>query len=233
MLDTVDQDGCEQGEEVRGAVLIVMPGLDASDRRIGDGPDGVHWRTLSFRETRAMTITDQPQSLQQAWIDKERLRQKYLEERNKRLRADGNDQYLRSPASSPTISTIPTRRSCRARRRPTTSPSPSSAAASPGSPPPRGCRRPASRTSASSRRAAISAAPGTGTAIPARSATRRRWSTCRCSKRPATCRPRNTRMRRKSSRIASASASNTASTTTRCFTPRSRSLEWDEAQSRW
>src|SRR4029453_3219987 len=26
---------------------------------------------------------------------KERLRQKYLEERNKRLRADGNDQYLR------------------------------------------------------------------------------------------------------------------------------------------
>src|SRR5882757_5929680 len=42
-----------------------------------------------------MTMTDQPQGLQNAAIDKERLRQKYLEERNKRLRPDGNDQYLR------------------------------------------------------------------------------------------------------------------------------------------
>src|SRR5882724_4457390 len=41
-----------------------------------------------------MTITDQPQAAQNAAIDKERLRQKYLEERNKRLRPDGNDQYL-------------------------------------------------------------------------------------------------------------------------------------------
>ena len=40
-------------------------------------------------------MTDQPQASQNAAIDKERLRQKYLEERNKRLRADGNDQYLR------------------------------------------------------------------------------------------------------------------------------------------
>src|SRR3954454_4332013 len=46
-----------------------------------------------------MTMTDQPQGLQAPLqtpaIDKERLRQKYLEERNKRLRPDGNDQYLR------------------------------------------------------------------------------------------------------------------------------------------
>jgi cation diffusion facilitator CzcD-associated flavoprotein CzcO len=42
-----------------------------------------------------MTITDQPRTSQNASIDKERLRQKYLEERNKRLRPDGNDQYLR------------------------------------------------------------------------------------------------------------------------------------------
>ena len=45
-----------------------------------------------------MTITDQPQGLQKSLqnrpVDKERLRQKYLEERNKRLRPDGNDQYL-------------------------------------------------------------------------------------------------------------------------------------------
>src|SRR5437660_10512759 len=48
-----------------------------------------------------MTITDQPQGLQEGLqkglqnrpVDKERLRQKYLEERNKRLRPDGNDQY--------------------------------------------------------------------------------------------------------------------------------------------
>ena len=41
-----------------------------------------------------MTMTDQPQGLQNPAIDKERLRQKYMEERNKRLRSDGNDQYL-------------------------------------------------------------------------------------------------------------------------------------------
>src|SRR6476469_10170125 len=42
-----------------------------------------------------MTMTDQPQNLRNAALDKERLRRKYLEERNKRLRPDGNDQYLR------------------------------------------------------------------------------------------------------------------------------------------
>src|SRR5438477_9839729 len=42
-----------------------------------------------------MTITAQPRASQNAAVDKERLRQKYLEERNKRLRPDGNDQYLR------------------------------------------------------------------------------------------------------------------------------------------
>src|SRR3982075_279319 len=41
-----------------------------------------------------MTITDQSQGSQSRRIDKERLRQKYLEERDKRLRPDGNDQYL-------------------------------------------------------------------------------------------------------------------------------------------
>src|SRR4051812_10258597 len=42
-----------------------------------------------------MTMTDHAPSSHSASIDKERLRQKYLEERNKRLRLDGNDQYLR------------------------------------------------------------------------------------------------------------------------------------------
>ena len=39
-----------------------------------------------------MTLTDQPS--QTTGIDKEWLRKKYLVERNKRLRSDGNDQYL-------------------------------------------------------------------------------------------------------------------------------------------
>ncbi|MDB5576821.1 MAG: monooxygenase [Bradyrhizobium sp.] len=42
-----------------------------------------------------MSVIDEPQNLQNSPIDKEKLRQKYLEERNKRLRADGNDQYVR------------------------------------------------------------------------------------------------------------------------------------------
>jgi cation diffusion facilitator CzcD-associated flavoprotein CzcO len=41
-----------------------------------------------------MTITDSPHNLRKPAIDKEKLRQKYMEERNKRLRADGNDQYI-------------------------------------------------------------------------------------------------------------------------------------------
>jgi cation diffusion facilitator CzcD-associated flavoprotein CzcO len=42
-----------------------------------------------------MTMTEQAKAPQSPAVDKERLRLKYLEERNKRLRADGNDQYLR------------------------------------------------------------------------------------------------------------------------------------------
>jgi hypothetical protein len=39
-----------------------------------------------------MTMTDQPPKT--ASIDKDALRKKYAEERDKRLRADGNEQYL-------------------------------------------------------------------------------------------------------------------------------------------
>jgi cation diffusion facilitator CzcD-associated flavoprotein CzcO len=41
-----------------------------------------------------MTMTEQSSAAKSVSIDKDRLRRKYLEERNKRLRADGNDQYL-------------------------------------------------------------------------------------------------------------------------------------------
>jgi cyclohexanone monooxygenase len=39
-----------------------------------------------------MTVTDDRQ--RSPAIDKERLRKKYIEERNKRLRAEGNDQSI-------------------------------------------------------------------------------------------------------------------------------------------
>ncbi|WP_291845751.1 NAD(P)/FAD-dependent oxidoreductase [Bradyrhizobium sp.] len=42
-----------------------------------------------------MTTSDQPQGLQGDATDKAKLRQKYAEERDKRLRPDGNEQYLR------------------------------------------------------------------------------------------------------------------------------------------
>src|SRR3954468_18188867 len=46
----------------------------------------------------SMAMTDQPQGIEdqgvQNRLDKERIRQKYREERNKRLRPDGNDQYV-------------------------------------------------------------------------------------------------------------------------------------------
>jgi hypothetical protein len=67
-----------------------------------------------------MTIMDEPQNLRSHPIDKERLRQKYLEERNKRLRADGNDQYLQFRGSSPTILKTPIRPLPGASRRTTT-----------------------------------------------------------------------------------------------------------------
>ncbi len=165
-----------------------------------------------------MTITDQPRASQNASIDKERLRQKYLEERNKRLRADGNDQYLRVAGQlahyldDPYTPVIP---------REAKTDHVTFAFIGGGF---AGLATAARMSEAGIRDVRIieiSAAPGTGTGIRARNAIRRRWSTCRCSKKPATCRRRNMRMRRKSSHTASASASNTASTNTRCSTPRS------------
>jgi cyclohexanone monooxygenase len=42
-----------------------------------------------------MKVTAGPTAPDGTPIDKEALRRKYLEERDKRLRADGNDQYVR------------------------------------------------------------------------------------------------------------------------------------------
>src|SRR5271169_2674810 len=65
-------------------------------------------------------------------------------------------------------------------------------------------------------------APGTGTAIPARNAISSRTSICRCSRRPATSRRRSTRSRRKSSRTRGASVRSSISIATRAFRRRSR-----------
>ena len=48
-----------------------------------------------------------PAAAEDLGFDPDALRAKYRAERDKRLRADGNEQYARSPATSPTTSTIP------------------------------------------------------------------------------------------------------------------------------
>ena len=53
-------------------------------------------------------------------LDIASLKERYAQEREKRLRPDGNDQYLRITGRSPTTSTTPTAPSSSASRRPTT-----------------------------------------------------------------------------------------------------------------
>ena len=126
-------------------------------------------------------------------------------------------------ATSPAISTIPgpipDLRASPSAKRPRLS---SSAAASAACCVARVCARPASLISASWKRLPISAAPGTGIAIPVRPATPRATSICRCWKRPATCRCANMRVRRRSTNTRAASAVTSVSTSARCFRPSSR-----------
>ena len=153
-------------------------------------------------------------------FDPDALREKYRQERDKRIRADGNDQYVEvtgkfahyvdDPYVEPGFTREPLTDEVDIvdhRRR---------------------LRRPArggarfreaglSPTSASSKRAATSAARGTGTAIRARSATSSRTATCRCSKSSATCRKRSTRSRRRSTSTRSASPTRSTSTTRALF----------------
>ena len=64
--------------------------------------------------------------------------------------------------------------------------------------------------------------PGIGIGTLARNATPRPWSICLSSRKPATGRQRNMPTRRKFWLIASVSAASTVFTRTRCFIPRSR-----------
>ena len=167
-------------------------------------------------------------------IDREALRARYREERDKRLRPDGNDQYIQPTGRFAHLLDDPYVQPDRARaalrrgdrrvhrrrlRRPVHRRAPEAG---------RHRRRPHHRGRRRRRRA-----PGTGTATRARCATRRRWSTCRCSKRPATCRRRSTRSRRRSSRTRSASPSTFGLYDHALFSTEVTRLEWDDAASRW
>jgi hypothetical protein len=134
-------------------------------------------------------------------FDPDALRSKYRHERDTRVRPDGNDQYVEvkgdfgryveDPYVEPGFSRDPLldevdaliigggfgglMAGARLRGR-------------------------GSNASASSRRAATLGAPGIGTATPARNATSRAISICRCSRRPAIFRGRSIRLPRKSER---------------------------------
>ena len=168
-------------------------------------------------------------------FDPDALQNKYLAERDKRLRADGNEQYVEvkaefsryvdDPYVEPGFTREPVFDDVEvaiigggfggllmgARLREA------------------GLRA----ASASSRRPATSAAPGTGTAIPARCATSSPTSTCRCSKSSATCRSTSTPSRRRSSSTAAASPGTTDLYDDALFQTAITELRWDEAAQRW
>ena len=167
-------------------------------------------------------------------FDKQALLARYIAERDKRIRADGNDQYLRVEGTLAHYLDDPY--TPFVEREPKTDHVTFAfvgggfAGLVTGAAAGRGRRQ---DMSASSRRAATSAAPGTGTAIRAPSATPPRWSTCRCSKRPATGRARSTPTPRKSCSSAGASAEQFGLYDNALFHTVVEDLSWDDANSRW
>ncbi|MFC7645795.1 flavin-containing monooxygenase [Streptosporangium lutulentum] len=180
-----------------------------------------------------MTVTGRFASPDGTAIDKESLRQRYLEERNKRLRPDGNDQYLRLTGhlahylDDPHTPMTP--------REPKTDHVTVAFIGGGFAGLVTGARlkEAASTTSASSRREAASAAPGTGTATPARSATRRRSCTCRSLRKPVTCRPRSTRTHPRSSNTRRRIGKQFGLYDDALFHTEVKDLRWDEERSRW
>ena len=167
-------------------------------------------------------------------VDREAIRRKYREERDKRLRPDGNDQYLqldgqlralprrpvhagppREPQDRPRHVRLHRRRLRRPRHRRA----------------PEGGRR---RRRAHHREGRRLRRHLVLEPLPRRAVRHRvASSTCRCSKRPGTCRPRSTRTRRRSSSTAGASASSSASTSNALFHTEVQDLAWDDERSRW
>ena len=167
-------------------------------------------------------------------FDPDALRDKYRQEREKRLRADGNAQYLEVTGQFAHYLEIPMWR--RIVREPLTDEvqvlviGGGFASLLIGAP--LLATPPVLKTFVWSKMAATSAAPGIGTAIRAPRATQKPTSTCRCSKRPATCRPKNTRRRRRfahSRRI----AKHYDLYRNVLFQTRITELRWDETRGRW
>ena len=173
--------------------------------------------------------------MSQLGFDPDALREKYREERDKRLRADGNEQYVEvdgefahylddpyvEPGSSASRCTdeVDVRRHRRRLRR-----AAGRRAAA------RGRRRGHPHRS---RRAATSAAPGTGTATRARRATSSPTSTCRCSRSSATCRRRSTSQAPEILEHSRAIGEHFDLYRDACFQTEVTELRWDDDDARW
>ena len=162
-------------------------------------------------------------------VDHDALREKYRLERDKRLRPDGNDQYLEPTGKFAHMRRRPLRRAGRARaglrrgdgrahrrrlRRAVHRRAPEAG---------RHRRRPHHRGRRRRRRRLV-----LEPLSRARCATPRRWSTCRCSRRPGTCRRRSTSSRPRSSRTASASPRTFGLYDNALFSTAVTALEWDD-----
>ena len=169
-------------------------------------------------------------------FDPDALREKYRAERDKRLRDDGDRQYLELAGDFARYAESDPYADPGFTREPITDEIEVAIIGGGFSGLLAGARlqaKRASTTSASSRPAATSAAPGTGTAIPAPSATSRATATCRCSKSSATCRRRSTPTSTRSSSTASASATHYDLYDLACFQTRVHVARWDEDERRW
>ena len=179
-----------------------------------------------------MSITDDPAV---PAFDPDALREKYREERDKRIRPDGNEQYVEVDGRVRPLRRRPVRRADSTRepltddvdvvdhRRRLRRPARRRPAA-------RGRRRrhPHHREGRRLRRHLV-LEPLPGRAC----ATSSRTSTSRCSRRSATSRRRSTPTRRRSSRTAGRSASTSTCTDNACFQTEVTEMRWDDDAARW
>ncbi len=168
-------------------------------------------------------------------FDPDALREKYREERDKRLRDDGNEQYVEVAGRVRALPRRPLRRArlhARAAHR-----------RGRGARHRRRLRRAAGRRAAAPGRRrehphrsippATSAAPGTGTAIPASPATSSPTPTCRCSRRSATCPKEKYSFGAEILEHSQAIARKFDLYRDVCFQTRVEELRWDEDAARW
>ena len=155
---------------------------------------------------------------EQTGFDSDALRERYRRERVKRLRADGNAQYVEVTGRFAHFLDDPYTTPIQRKPLIDTVEVVVIGGGFGGLLAGARLREAGVEDSASSRKAATSAERGTGTATPVRSATSSRTSICRCWRNSATSRRRSTATRRKSSLTARRSAA----TTIFMITPASR-----------